>query len=147
MLNQLETCTKVRWYYEKQNSRVSSKSDDVSTNDVTLKNDVKNMLTSSVIIAPTPLLICFFVKFIVIQFQRGVNHFHTTTRNKIIGILKMSVFYDVTVKIWRHDDVTSDFFYVIRKFIRHLTFLPSFNLLARWNIESRILSNQKKKEN
>ena len=71
MLNQLKSCTKVRWFYDKKVSRVSRKSDDVSTNDVTLKNDVKIMLTSSVIIAPTPLLIYFFVKFKVIQFQRG----------------------------------------------------------------------------
>ena len=55
MLNQLETCTEVRLYYEKKISRVLRKSNDVSTNDVTLKNDVKNMLTSSVNIAPTPL--------------------------------------------------------------------------------------------
>ena len=53
------------------------------------------------------------------------------------------MFYDVIVKIWRHDDVTSSFFDVNRKFIRCLILVPSFLSLAqgsflRWCTRSKI---------
>ena len=58
-----------------------------------------------------------FIKFYLIPFTQGVNHLHNLYRNEISIILKTSEFYDVIVKIWRSDDVTSDFFTSIERLL------------------------------
>ena len=50
-----------------------------------------------------------YIEFHLIPFTQGVNHLHTLYRNEIIVISKMSNFYDIIVKIWRPDYVTSVF--------------------------------------
>ena len=108
MLNWLETLTEVRYYNKKYSDKVSKKSNDVTSRDVIFDFDVKNVLTSAKMKGPRHNFIILIKKFYLLSFKQGVNHLHTSTRKKTIVIWKMSDFFDVIVKIWRHDDVTSN---------------------------------------
>ena len=109
MLNWLETLTEVRYYNKKYSDKVSKKSNDVTLRDVIFDFDVKNVLTSAKMKGPRHNFIISIKKFHLLSFKQGVNHLHMSTRKKTIVIWKMSDFFDVIIKIWRHDDVTSDF--------------------------------------
>ena len=108
MLNWLETLTEVRYYNKKYSDKVSKKSNDVTSRDVIFDFDVKNVLTSAKMKGPRHNFIILIKMFHLLSFKQGVNHLHTSTRKKTIVIWKMSDFFDVIVKIWRHDDVTSN---------------------------------------
>ena len=102
----LQSWTEVRYHKKEQSDEVLRKSDDVTSRDVIFDFDVKNVLTSAKMKGPRHNFIILIKKFHLLSLKQGVNHLHTSTKKNTIVIWKMSDFFDVIVKIWRHDDVT-----------------------------------------